>query len=72
MNGFGPFGCKPFRVILAESIGIGSLSPNDESQFVTPIQKAWIFDLLMFPDAVEPHALGQLHIASQVLIGRGR
>src|ERR1700730_17281924 len=66
----GPFGFESATGIRRVFLKVRHLCPHQESEGVGPIQPAGILDLLMLARAVETHRLGELDVATQVVVGR--
>src|SRR5690348_12605131 len=42
-----PFACKPLHCSGREDVGIRHLSPDKQAKSITPVEKSWVFDLLV-------------------------
>ena len=56
LDRFRPLAHEAVDRFVREAIGARHLFPDQQAEHIGPIQITWIFDLLMFTDAVEPHS----------------
>src|SRR5450759_1092811 len=60
-----PFPCQPLNGQGGKNIGVGHLSPDQETTTITQIEKAWVRHSLMNTQAIEPHGFSQFNLALQ-------
>ena len=68
-----PFLIEIFGVFRRVDIGGPYLAPNQQAHPIRVIVKSRVFDLLMQPNAVEPHLFNELDVLDKgFVIGRGQ
>ena len=67
-----PFLGQTLDRLPGETVGTRHLLPDQEAGTVGPVQIAWILDLLVLADAVEPHGFRQFDVALQCMVIRRR
>ena len=72
-NTVDPFLIESFCVFRRVDIGGPYLAPNQQTHPIRMIVKSRIFDLLMHPNAVEPHLFNELDVLDKgFVIGRSQ